>query len=351
MTSSDTARWIERLWTDGGYRFAAACPPTLLATSCGVLALEHMQELGALGQARRDELCAAIAARQDPTGVFHDPLHDAHAIARVAKFTPLYLSWQQTYFALHALDALGKPARHPLDFVEPFADRAFLEVWLRTLRFDDFWLSSNLLMFLLYFLLLVEGDVSPTAHAILDALDRRQDPATGFWGTQQGASLFNGMAGAYHLFGFYRHLQRPIAHQHEALDATLRLQTASGLFGDLGGGPCEDVDAIDILVHHEPRDATQERAVHEALARALTALDSCKRDDGGYRWHAPAGGKPRPVRYSGLSSLTASSDEGDMWSAWFRPLAISLASQRIGKPPPFVPLYRRMPLLGYKAVA
>jgi hypothetical protein len=337
------------LRVEDGYRFAAGCPKTLLATCFGVLTHELFGTLAGLPDDRRRELARAIKSHQVASGLFRDPLHDDAAIFRLRKFTPLYIEWQETYFALQALDALGERPSLPLSFLEPFRDARMLEAWVRTLGFDDFWFSSNYLMFLLTFFLWEEGEVSPSAHRLLDMLDARQDPATGYWGTQQGASLFNGMAGAYHLYGFYLYLGRPIHHAAAALDSTLKLQEPSGLWGDPGGGPCEDLDAIDILAKLEPGSSDQDQRVRVSLERALPALEACSRG-GAFVWSSPQRGvKHRRIQYSGLETLAVQTDAVDGWSTWFRPLAIALIYDRLDRPMPFPVTYRRLPLLGWHA--
>ena len=346
----DTARWVESRMRDGdGFRFAEGCPRTLLATAFGICALEVLGALDGLASERRRALAASLMACQDPeTGLFRDPLHGDEVVCRLAKFTPLYIEWQESYFALHALDALGERPAQPLRFVEPFRERSVIDAWLRTLRFDDFWFASNFIMFLLFFQLQLEGDRSASAHHLLDRLDARQDPETGFWGTQQGASLFNGMAGAFHVYGFYQYLDRPIAHQSAAVRSTLSLQQQSGLFGPPGGGPCEDLDAVDILVKLAPGADSDEGTIRKALERTLEALRACRNADGAYTWSSPQPKvKPRRVVYSGLETLTAQSDAGDLWSTWFRPLAIALCCERLGQPVAWDVRYRRLPLLGW----
>lgn len=342
------ATWLEStLQHERGYRFAVGCPVTLLATCCGVLALELMNELEALPDTRRRELGDLILSQQAKGGGFADPAHPRSVTNDLGKFAPLYVEWQQTYFALHALEALGRSEEAaPLAFMDPLRGRRFVTTWFEGLRWDDFWLSSNYLMFVLFFMLHEGAEAS--AHHLLDRLDACQDPDTGYWGTQQGSSLFNGMAGAFHLYGFYLFLDRPLAFQSRAIASTLALQEQSGLFGGIGGGPCEDVDAIDILTKLEPSSAAQDAEVRAALRRAVTALETCRTPDGGYRWHAPVpGSEPTTIRYSGLSTMTARSDAGDVWSAWFRPLGLALARARLGEPLSWTPRFRARPLLGW----
>jgi hypothetical protein len=349
-TIASSVRFIETVARDGdGFRMGPNCPKTLLASCFGVLGLEFFGALETLSTERRAELARAIAERQDDSsGLFRDGLHSDDVLFGLKKFTPLYVEWQETYFALHALDALGEKPRHALHFFEPFLERRAREAWLRTLDFGDFWFVSNYLMFLLFFLIVREGPSSPGAHDVLDWLDGRQDSETGFWGAEQGASLFNGMAGAYHVYGFYRYLGRPIHHEDAALAATLSLQQPSGLFGEPGGGACEDVDAIDILVKLRPGSRARDDAVKAALEKALGPLRACRNPDGGYRWTSPApGAVARELSYSGLSTLKIHTDQSDVWSTWFRPLAIVLAKQRLGQEPGFGVRYRRLPLLGW----
>lgn len=341
-----TAAYVEDvLGTPEGYRFAPGCPTTLLATSLGVCALELLGALDTLSEARRAQLTRSLRARQRQDGSFKDPLHGDEVLQTLRKFPPLYVDWQETYFALHALDALGAEPEHPLAFAELFQDRRVLEPWFRSLRFDDIWLSSNLVMFAASFFL--ASDAPEAAHTLLDLLDAWQDPETGFWGTGQGASLFNGMAGAFHFYGFYQYLDRPIAHQAAAVRSTLSLQEPSGLWGEPGGGPCEDLDAVDILVKLSCAPEDEER-VQVALERALSALRACRNDDGGYRWLSPQPGvRGREHVYSGLPTLKTTSARGDLWSCWFRPLAIALAEDRLGRSSSWPLRYRRMPLLGW----
>lgn len=345
-----TSAWIEReAALPDGYRMSSRSVRTLLATCFGVLAHELLGSLDELPAARRQMLVDGIKAAQSPeTGLFRDPLHTDAVLYRLQKFTPAYVEWQETYFALHALDALSEKPTHPLAFMEPFSSRLAIEGYLRSLSFQDFWFASNPIMFLLFFLVFQEGAESARANFVLDLLDQRQDPNTGYWGTQQGASLFNGMAGAFHVYGFYDYLNRPIHHQDRALRSTLELQERTGLFGGPGGGPCEDLDAIDILVKLEPSSAELDRDVRKGLERAMEGIRASGSEDGGYSWHsAQRGAKPEIINYSGLETLRTRTNESDLWSAWFRPLALALARDRLGLERAWAVRYRRLPLLGW----
>jgi hypothetical protein len=345
-----TAQWIEQaVSSPDGYRMSPGSQKTLLATCFGVLAHEVLGTLDTLSLEKRSTLAGVIKRQQvAKTGLFRDPLHPDSVLFRLKKFTPAYVEWQETYFALHALDALGEKPEHPLSFMDALRTRPALDGFLRGLSFQDFWFVSNPIMFLLFFLIAEEGERSPGAHFLLDLLDVRQDPETGFWGTDQGASLMNGMAGAFHLYGFYQYLDRPIAHQDRALSSTLQVQEPSGLFGERGGGPCEDLDAVDILSKLQPSSTALEREVRRGLERAMSGIRACRQADGGYSWSSPQRGvKPKNITYSGLTTLRTRTDQSDLWSAWFRPLALALARDRLGLTPAWNVRFRRLPLLGW----
>ncbi len=347
---AETARFIEQtLGTNDGYRFALGCPKTLLATCFGVCALEVLGALGSMSAGRREAVAGFIqSCQRKEDGLFRDPLHTDEVLFRLGKFSPQYIEWQESYFAIHALRALGARPEHSLEFVAPWLAADHLDRWLRSLDFENFWLTSNSLMFVMLFFISIEGEKSPAVHRLLDWLDRRQDPETGFWGTDQGASLFNGMAGAFHVYGYYQYLDRPIFHAAAAVRSTLAVQEPTGLFGDAGGGPCEDLDAVDILTKLEPGSAEDEKKVRAALELALAGLRACRLQGGGYAWSSPQPKvKRREMIYSGLDTLKVQSDAGDLWSAWFRPLAIALASERLGEKLAWPVKYRDLPLLGW----
>jgi hypothetical protein len=344
-----TARFVDgELSTGSGYRFAPGCSKTLLATCFGVLVHEMLGTLAGMPQERRDALCAEIRSHQLEDGTFRDPLHTDAVVQRLRKFTPTYVIWQETYFSLHALEALGRAPDHELGFVKPFLKDAALMPWLDTLGFDDFWFTSNYLMFVLYFFVKTQGRESEAAHRLLDWLDGRQDPKTGFWGTQQGASLFNGLAGAFHVYGFHQYLGREVHHAEAALASTIALQQKSGLWSEPGGGPCEDLDAIDVLAKLPAGGSALDRRVRDSLERALPALRAARLPSGGYCWTSPQRrSRPRVVLYSGLDTLKVRSDQPDLWSIWFRPLAIALAELRLGRTPGWPVQFRATPLLGW----
>ena len=120
-------------------------------------------------------------------------------------------------------------------------------------------------------------------NIIFSYLDSTQDPETGYWGTNQGASLFNGMAGAFHFYFFYVYCNRHIQYVEKIIDSTLALQHHDGLFSPAGGGGhCEDLDAIDILVKFSQLSSYRESEVDISLNKAIYALLENKNSDSGF---------------------------------------------------------------------
>jgi glycosyltransferase involved in cell wall biosynthesis len=264
-----------------------------------------------------------------------------------------YLSHQMTYFALQALDALGMKALHPLRFMEQFGSEYAIETWLEKLDWSNAWLQSNRVMFVLTFLIYQAetGSVRSSPglfHRVLDWLDQDQDPETGLWGTSHGASLLNSVAATYHFIPFYEYVHRPVLYTKRIIDSALTLQQADGLFGaEPGGGACEDLDAMYLLAALTRRASYRAEEIKRALIRSHWAVWNLQNEDGGFcyaRRHTA-----ETSRYSSWAAMEAELRESDVWSTWFRLLA--LATVRATYPGDLPPLgewqFRRWPALGY----
>lgn len=301
-----TRRWIESLFADPGYRFAHGRPRTLLATSFAIGALATM---GSVEGPRARAAAAWIATRQAPSGLFSDPLFGRDVRWSTPGFSPLYIAWQHTFFALEALDALGTPPRHDLAFIEPLSSPAALDLWLSSMAFSDFQRVGNFLRFVFAFFARRDGADSPAAHHLLDRLAERR-AASGFWGTGDPK---NAMAGSAHVFRHARALGRELV-TDAAIEATLATQRDDGLFGE---EPSVDLGAIEILARR--RDA---RAI-EALRKAQPALRRQRNTDGSYRWND----RNRRIAMTGLEPVSANATEGDVWSTYMRVRALQLIEE------------------------
>jgi hypothetical protein len=93
------------------------------------------------------------------------------------------------------------------------------------------------------------------------------------------------MAGGYHIFVIYDAINRKIPYLNEAVFATRKLKWADNLYvyGG-GGGACEDMDAIDILVRGAEANSTNREATKVELFIVAERLAFGVNKDGGYSW-------------------------------------------------------------------
>jgi hypothetical protein len=360
---------------------ATASEPTIMSLCFAILIAELYDALPGDGHEAWQNVVMSV---QDPTtGLFVDPLFSRDDLEPTSPGEN-YLLYQTTYFALNALDALECRPRYPLRFVEPFCDTAYLDKWLEGLDCSDPWKESNRVMFIaadLYAVWQWESNQSALSalHRLLDWLDAHQDPETGFWGMQEGASLLNAMAGAYHFLPFYFCLDRPFHFPEAMIKSTLSLQQSDGLFHlDGGGDTCLDVDAVDILVKCSLVTPHLADKVEAALERAYYGLLSNHAADGGFcrARHRPLPPKswkrhlaeplgldrllgrpyssPRGIQYySGWKKMPYDIRQSDLWSTWFRPFGLAVISARY---PQAFPTdvhwgFRRTPALGWHDTA
>jgi len=258
-----------------------------------------------------------------------------------------------TYFALHALDALQEKPEYPLRFLDFLSGRESVYAWLEQLDWSNPWRESNRVMQLMAALLFrLQWEGEPAAaeryHDVLDWLDERQDPHTGLWGTEKGASLLNAVAGAYHFVPFYRYARRPVRAWSKIVDACLALQQEDGLFGPSpGGGACEDLDAIDLLCTAARIRKRLDPEIRRALTRAFWAIRNLQREDGSFPYAGRTGAET--YRFSSWPAMEAKTGGGDIFATWFRLAALHTIRSLLGEdlPAPGQWIFRRLPALGF----
>ena len=230
--------------------------------------------------------------------------------------------------ALPALHVLGARPSHPISFAHRFLDTATLRVWLDQRDWHDAWLEGNNLLFIGQFLVYLrdsEGrdEAQTSLEVYFDWLDAEQDPATGLWGTNGYCDAHTAMCGAYHPLLVYYYCERPVLRAKRITDTTLRLQHPDGGFArDGGGGACEDVDAVDILVNLYERSGYRPRAVRLALRRALDSIVSQQMSGGGFVYRRGV-----PFTHMGIGRTYAPVDTPNLFATWFRVHTLALACQ------------------------
>ncbi len=368
LVKKDIPRWVFKLERQvngkfGGFPFSAEKNNyTLLSTCFAVLLLELLGTLKEMKENDPDRVgqwVRYIQSFQKNDGHFVDQemLKSGY---KTAAFSGEYIDWQQTYFACHALDALGVAPAHPLGFLRPWLDKNYLSQWLQKISLKKIWFESNRLMWLMYFF--YKTGHPELIDRVLDWLDSIQDPKTGYYGTAHGADLWTGMGGAFHLYMFYFYRKRPLRYLNKIIDSTLKLQLPEGSFLPVGGGACVDLDAIDILVNISQRTPYRHKDVMSALRLAQQSIlnqkipggvfaESIGRDFGIsdfismiyqaiFQLHSRLVLKKyfekfvkiklshkSQIRYSSFFQAQYDMRQGDIWSAWFRTLALALINQ------------------------
>lgn len=298
----------------------------------------------------------------DSDGWIESPDMEVGEFIRQDRHDPDYLRAQGTFFVRTAARCFGLYPVVPLPWVKRLAESEGVCSYLDGLDWSNPWLVSNLDMFLGAFLLEWaenEPECSAAAsgvRAYFDWHDQRMNQATGFWGNHE--DLLNAMAGGFHIILHYDYAGREYFGADGAVRAALELIWHDGLYGyGGGGGSCEDLDGVDILMRLGQRSSADQNQIRETLARIARRILSTVNSDGGFPWRLqPSGlalvrsfGDVRIVSdwvmsftyrlmhrshydclhyYSSFSKYPFKISKSDIWSTWFRLLAVALIAKR-----------------------
>ncbi len=351
--------------------------PNGMATAFAVCALEAMDCLELLSAEKQRAVSEALLDRQSAAdGLFRfGSLRRAELLGRDRGHSATYLQLQGTYFAIHALHALGASPRYRIELAQQLADPQFLEGWLTAGMWSNPWLQSNFVMFALAFLELEHREhgnraALPAMRTVLDFLDRRQDAQSGLWQPDDGTDMENAVFAAYHFLPFYFYLGRRPAYCERMVDSVLSVQGSHGGFGAQPSGACEDLDAVHALSYLGLITDYRQDNIRRAVGRCASRILQLQNPDGGFpnypahqrrktlkRRLAESVGLDKLLRrgayvpqshYSGWKTLVVTRGHSDMWGAWFRPLALRLACDTwgidLGQPGRG---FRRLPGLGW----
>ena len=195
-----------------------------------------------------------------------------------------------------------------------------------------------------------EGDTAAPGlyHQVLDWLDQAQDTKTGLWGTQQGASWSNAIAGAYRFVSFHEYVHRPVRSVPKIIDAALSLQQDDGLFGSgTGDGACEDLDVIDLLATLTKQFDYRASDIKKSLIRSFWSIWNLQNADGGFP--SAARGSRGTYRFGSWAPLEVDRRESDVWASWSRALALETVRCTYPEDLPEIGgwRFRRWPALGF----
>lgn len=374
------AEWITSQSTrsNGGFPLSPQSPVCLIGSCCAVLASEILGSLSCWSSQQIRTVAQYIHRFQRDDGWFEDPY-----LRRVDgnKLDSRYFRGHATFLAVMALDALGQQPDRRLAFLDQWRDDTYLYDWIDQRDWTKPWRESNWVEWIGYWLLvdaqftvddvpLQKEQYPPGFAGLMQWLEDFQDATTGFWGNppyQGQKRVLHQMAAAYHHYVFYYATGHPLRYMNRIVDHTLLLQQPDGLFSlGVGGGPCEDLNAIDILANMHRLADYRRSEIEEALSRAVLALLKNQRSNGAFVFAIDAGAlnllpsilktvfrpwvRPGPLAriravrryiesagssglqqyYGGCHHLPFRRKEGDMFSQWFRPLAIAIAANVLG---------------------
>ena len=317
----------------GEYRFCPDGQVSLYSSCYAAMALHYVDALQKIAQSERLAWCDYINSWQDPqSGLFVGPELAAGELVR----PELYREYAALHLAITVLPALellgGRPAQ-PLQFATQFADMAYLQTWLAARDWRHAWKEGNNLLFAGQLLIHLRDNEGLTAAQqaldfYFDWLDAQQDPETGLWGTNGYCSPYPALYGAYHQLLVYYYCERPVHYAARIVDTVLELQQPDGSFSRTpGGGACEDVDAVDVLINLTKRTGYRTSDVRQALTRALPHILRQQAPDGGfvYRWG-------RSYMQSGALRTFTPANTADIFSTWFRLHTLALIAQVVDDP-------------------
>lgn len=308
------------MWTDGEV--------TLYSSCFAAMTLHYIGELQNLDENYREQWSNYILQWQDPeTGLFIGPeIVPTQLTSQTHDYE--HVTMHLVAHILPTLHILGAAPKYPLRFAHPFLDPQHLRKWLDKIDWSQAWLKGNDLLFIGEFLLYLRDfekrqEAQPALDLYFEWLDNQVDSTTGLWGTNGYCDAYTAVYGGYHQLLVYYFCDRPVRYAKRIIDTVLRLQHYDGSFTrDGGGGACEDVDAVDILVNLYKRTGYRYRAVRHALQKAIKNVLNQQMPDGGFVYRRGA-----PFTHMGITRSFSPADTSNLFATWFRAHTIALCSQ------------------------
>ncbi|MFK5892046.1 MAG: hypothetical protein QM504_02370 [Pseudomonadota bacterium] len=372
-----TMVWLKSLRvTDksfGHFKMSESTDDTIFTSCFAAFLYDLLGGVDELTEDERKEWLDFILSHQDKeTGLFHDSFADDRNLSKAHDLR--YVTWQLTTFCISAVHALRGELRYPLKFLETEglnkADK--IRSTLQSFNWNNPWGAGNLAMFL--GIMLIEDAVQKGQSMEIESIktffdwhDDYQNKKTGFWGKGKPAEYHNGLFGAYHQYLLYFYADRDLKCKKQIIDRIISFQNIDGMFApQMGGGGCEDIDAIDTLVQLSLRTDYRTDDVKNVLHKSYQAITALESDKGGFIWGVRKRYGPfmylrnlfsfyrnrefqqwvfvnrrfvreqlnpvKPRHPEGWVSRGIPVDESDLFSTWFRLLAIAYASKIIDTP-------------------
>jgi hypothetical protein len=334
----DEMKLGEEVWR---YRKEPGGSESFYGSYHGLHILDMFGALDSLSDRDRDEWADYSCRDQSEDGLFRSSSCSSHAADGMDSVEP---HWHYTRGHLWALRILDRPPRYPLRFLEPLLDADALYRWVKKYDWGNSWAAGNQVLACATALMAMRDwfDVSEVdtimERGMLPALEELLDEKTGFWGTQLGADLPNGLFGTIHVTPIYFAQGWPLRAVERNVDSTLACQLEDGSFWP-GGSDCPDFDGAYMMANlAELTDYRREdlrQAAHRYLEHALMheSPDGCgwllhRRDSRPEQWKS----RPHWIWRPGEATVIAEYRDEDpsrthiMLGSWFYPLSIALAA-------------------------
>lgn len=313
-----------------GYSSFPGGNPTLYGTSYALLAYSY---LGIDMNIDSKTMEFFLNCQEEKTGYFIGPEIKDWSPSKELKHNRDHLLMHLTSAALPVCQQFNLSPLYPLKFAHAFCDSEYLDNWLENRDMSDAWLEGNNLLFVAQFLVyLRDVELYPGAGAALlkwfDWLDKKVEPETGLWGARK-CGPFNAMCGGYHQLLVYYHENYPIKYPNKLVDTVLALQHWDGGFSpNGGGGACEDVDAVDILVNMYKRYDYRRAEIRYALRRCLKHILSTQNPDGGFSYK-----RNQKQSHMGIPDTMAEPNVSCAFPTWFRIHTLALIAEVLPSEP------------------
>ena len=309
-----------RMWIDGQVTLYSSCFAAML--------YHYVGELHNLNNENRQRWIEYLQQYQDDkTGLFIGPEINPSEL-KDSYHNYDHVTMHLTAHVLPTINLLGGKPKYSLRFAHRFMDKKCLLKWFENIDWRDAWLRGNDLLFVGQFLIYLrdvekECDAQSALNLYFKWLDSQIDAKTGLWGTNGYCDPYNALYGGYHQLLVYYFCKHDLPFASRTIDTILKIQHPDGSFTPSGGGgACEDVDAVDVLVNMYKYTGYRNRAICFALNRILNSILKTQMRDGGFVYR-----RGISFTHMGLSKTCSPPDHSNLFTTWFRLHTIALCCQ------------------------
>ena len=331
----------EELWR---YRKEPGGPESFYGSYHALHILDMFGALDTLSDQQREDWADYLRGAQSEHGFFTSDSERRTAVLELDAMEPY---WHYTRGHLWALRILDRPPRFPFRFIEPLLDARALYRWVKKYDWGNSWAAGNQVLACATALVAARdwfgvGEVDAVMEqGMYPALEELLDERTGFWGTQLGADLPNGLFGTIHVTPIYFACGWPLRAVDRNVDSTLACQLEDGSFWP-GGSDCPDYDGAFMISNlaelTDYRRDDLRAAARRYLDHALMheSPDGCgwllhRRDSRPEQWKS----RPHWIWPPGESKVVPEYRDEDpnrmatMLGSWFYPLSIALVAHML----------------------